>query len=79
MAASSLRHHVDRSHGIVLSQGMKVDVGGGGPEIYNMLFPRILKSLDCPVKGCPAMANPPGILRGYFIYRHYKLKVDIMQ
>ena len=34
MAASSLRHHLERAHGRVLPQVRGVDVGGGGLEVY---------------------------------------------
>ena len=51
MAASSLRHYTERSHGIVLPQVREVDVRGGGPEIYKVSLPRILKSVECPLEG----------------------------
>ena len=38
MAASSIRHHMERSHGIVLTQIREVDVGEGGPETYKVSF-----------------------------------------
>ena len=56
-----------------------VDVEGGGLEVYKVSFPWILKSVDCPVEGCPAKAKTPGRLRGDFIFRHWKLKVAILQ
>ena len=79
MAPSSLQHHTERSHGILLPQVRGVDVGGGGPEIYKVLFPRILKLVECPVEGRPERAKPPGRLRDNFMYRHWKSKVSIMQ
>ena len=45
MAASSLRHHMERSHGIVLPQVRGLDVSRGDPYIYKMSFPRIMKSV----------------------------------
>ena len=51
MAASSLQHHIERVHGILLPQVRSVDVGGGGLELYKVSFPRILKLVDCPVEG----------------------------
>ena len=79
MEESSLRYHMERSHGIVLPQIRGVEFGGGGPETYKVSFPRILKSLECPVEGCPARGNTPGSLRGHFMYQHCKLKVAIIK
>ena len=72
MAASSLRHHMERSHGIVLTRVREVDVGGGGPETYKLLFLRILKSVECLVEGCPERGKTPGRLRDNFMYLHWK-------
>ena len=54
MAASSLRHHMERAHGILFLQVRGVGVGGGGLEVYKVSFPRILKSVDFPVEVCPS-------------------------
>ena len=43
-AESSLRHHTERTHGIVLIQTRGVDVGRGEPEIYMVYFPQVLHS-----------------------------------
>ena len=43
MTESSIRHYVERSHGISLPYNRGVDVGGGGLETYKVSFPRILK------------------------------------
>ena len=51
MAASSLRHHTERAHVIVLLQVRGVDVRVGGLEVYKMSFTRIPKLVDCPVEG----------------------------
>ena len=66
--ASSLCHNMERSHGIVLTHNRGVDFGGGGQETYLVSFPRILKSVECQVKGCPARANNPRKLMEHFIY-----------
>ena len=79
MAASSLQHHMDRAHGRLLPQVRGVDVGGVGLEIYKVSFPRIIKSVDCPVEGCPAKAKTLGRLREHFMFRHWKFKVTILQ
>ena len=44
-----------------------------------MSFLRILKSVECPVEGCPARENTLGRLRENFMCQHWKLKVAIMQ
>ena len=44
-----------------------------------MLFTRIMKSVDCLVEGFSARAKTPGRMRENFMYRHWKLKVSIMQ
>ena len=36
MAASSLQHHMERSHGIVLPPVRVVDARGGGLDIYKV-------------------------------------------
>ena len=46
MAASSLRHHIDRAHVRVLPQVRGVDVGVVGLEVYKVSFIRILKLMD---------------------------------
>ena len=72
MAASFLRHHMDISHGIVLPQVRGVDVGGGGLEVYRVSFPRILKSAECPMEGCPTRSKNPGMLRENIMFQHWK-------
>ena len=79
MAASSLCHHMERSHGIALPQIRGVDVRGGGSETYKVSFPRILKLVGCPVEGCTERENTLGILMEHFMYQHSKSKVDIMR
>ena len=79
MVASSMRHHMERLHGIVLLQVREVEMRGVGADIYKVLFPRILKLVECLVEGCTARANVPGILSGDFMYRQWKSKVAIIQ
>ena len=57
MDASSLRHHMERSHGIVLPHIGGVDVVGGHPDTYKVSFPHILKSVEFPVEGFPEMGK----------------------
>ena len=50
MAASSLRHHMEISHGIVLHHTRGMNVRGGCLETYVISFLWILKLVECPVK-----------------------------
>ena len=50
MVESSLRHHMERSHGILLNHIRGVDVGGRGPETYKVSFSRVLMSVECPLE-----------------------------
>ena len=79
MTVSSLCHHMERSHRIVLTQIRGVDFGVVGTQTYRVLFPQIFNSVECPVEGCPERANTPVRLREHFVYQHCKSKVDIMQ
>ena len=53
VAASSLRHHVERSHGISLPQTRGVNVGGGGDHICGIL-PQGLENRGLPGAGMPS-------------------------
>ena len=64
MAASSLRYHMERAHDRVLPQVRGVYVGGGGLEVHNVPFTRILRSVECPVEECLAKAKIPGKAKG---------------
>ena len=70
---------MERTHCRVLTQARGVDVGGGCPEVYKVFFPRILKSVDCQVEGLESKAQTPGRLRENFMFRHWDLKVAILQ
>ena len=71
MSASSMQHHMERAHGRLLPQVRGVDVRGGGLEVYKVSFPRILKSVQCPMEGCPAKAKTLGRLREHFIFSNF--------
>ena len=79
MASSSLHHHMDIMHSIVLPQNRGLDVRGGGVEKYMVSFPRVMKSVGYLVDGCPARSNIPGRIREHFIYPHWKSKVETIQ
>ena len=51
MTVSSLCHHMERSHRIVLTQIRGVDFGVVGTQTYRVLFPQIFNSVECPVEG----------------------------
>ena len=68
MDSSSLQHHTESSHGMVLPQIMGVDVGGGGMYTYKVLMQRNLKLVECTVEVCAARANITGRLREHFMY-----------
>ena len=63
MAASSLWNHTERANGRLLPQVRGLEFGGGGLEVYKVSFTWILKSVGCPVEGCPAKEKTPGRLR----------------
>ena len=79
MAESSIFHHIEISHGIVLPQIRDVDIGGGGLQTYVVSFPQILNMVEFPVEGCPARENNLARLHENSMYRHWKLKVVIIQ
>ena len=70
---------MERSHGRLLLLVRYVDVGGGGMEVYKVLFPWILKLVDVLVQGCLAKGKIPGRLREHFMFHHFKSKVAILQ
>ena len=72
MAASFLRHHMDIFDGRVFPQVRGVDVGGGGLEVYRVSFPRIIKSVECPMEGCPTRSKNPGMLRENIMFQQWK-------
>ena len=70
MEESSLSRHMDRLHGILMPKIRGLVIGGGDLDTYKVLFLWILKSVGCPVEGCPERENTPGRLRENFIYLH---------
>ena len=74
MAASSLRQHIERSHGIVLPNIRGVDIGGGGPETYKVLFPRIFEVSGMPGRVLPRNGKHSGDIE--VIFHVLKLEVE---
>ena len=52
-----------------MTKTREVEVGGGGPATYMFYFPRALKTVDCPVPGCPEVAHSSERLREHFMYQ----------
>ena len=42
-------------------------------------FPRVLKSVRCPVPGFPAVAHSAGRMRENFMYRHLFARIAVVQ
>ena len=57
MAASSLRHHMERTHRKVVTLTRGVDIEVRGVDTYGVSFPRILTAVTCPVEGCTARSH----------------------
>ena len=76
--ASSLHHHMEISHGIIMKQTRRSDVRGGVPETYMVYLSHVLKSVVWLVDGCTVRAHNPGIIREHFMYIHQKSKVVIL-
>ena len=67
------------SHGIRLLKIRGVYLGRGGPTTYVVHFPRVLKTVDFPVQGCPEVAHSARRLRDYFVYQNFWSKVEVLQ
>ena len=42
-------------------------------------FPQVLKTVRCPVTGCPEVAHSAGRMRGNFMYRHFLDRKVVLQ
>ena len=60
MAASYLKAHMTRSHGIYAPQTRGFDEVGGGPITYMVSFPNVLQEVRCLVPRYPAVAHIAG-------------------
>ena len=79
VAASYLKAHMMRTHGICVPQMGRVDEVGGGPTTYVVSFPKVLQEVRCPVSGCPEVAHSTGRLRKHFMFCHFISKVEVVQ
>ena len=76
ISVSSLWNHMEGSHGIVLPHIRGVEVWGVGLEAYKVSFLWILKSVGCPVEGCPARGKKSGKTEGAFNISTLKVEGD---
>ena len=53
--------------------------GGGGPIKYVVSFPRVLKTVTCPVTDCPEVAHTAGRMRENFMYRHLFARIAVVK
>ena len=44
-----------------------------------LYLPWILKTVKCPVIGCPEVAHSAGQLREHFMFRHFFLWIAVVQ
>ena len=79
VAASYLKTHMARIHGICVPQTRGFDDVGGDPTTYVVSFPRVLQEVKCLVLGCPAVAHSAVRLHEHFMYRHFRSKVVVVQ
>ena len=46
---------------------------------YVVSFPLVLKTVKCPVIGCPEVARSAGRLREHFMYQHFFSQISLLQ
>ena len=79
VAASYLKTHMARIHGICVPQTRGVNGVGVGPSTYVVSFPRLLKEVKCLVPGCLEVAHSAVRLHKFFIYLHFRSKAAVFQ
>ena len=79
VVSSSLKQHMAWLHGICVPQTRGVNEVGGGPTIFVVSFPRVLKSVKCPVLGCPEVAHSAGRQQKFLMYQHFRSQVAVVQ
>ena len=55
-----IHKHIKSDQGIVIPQTQGVVIDRGGLETYVVSLPRVLKSVGCPVDGCPVRVQKTG-------------------
>ena len=79
VAASSLKHHMERLHGICVPQMRGVDERVGGSTTYVVSFTRVLKLVKCLVPGCLTVVHSGGQLQENFMYQHFWSQAAVVQ
>ena len=75
--ASSLRGHTMRQYGKSSPQTREVEIGGGGGITYVVSLPWVLKTVRCPVPGCPEIAHSAGRMREHLMYRNFFVRIAV--
>ena len=73
----SLKHHMERLHGICFPQTKGVDKGGGGGDHICGVLPQGVEFGKYPVKGFPAVAHNAGRLGEVFMYQQLWSQVAV--
>ena len=71
---------MERQHRLIDLQTQTVDEGRGVRVISTYVVPyhRVLKTVHCPVPGCPEIAHITGRLQEHFIYQNYHSRVELV-
>ena len=78
VAASYLKAHMAKIHGIFFPQTRVVDEVGGVPTTYVVSFPKVIQEVRCPVPGCPVVSHSAGRLREHFMFCHFRYRVVVV-
>ena len=57
----------------------KLGGGWGRAVTYVVSFPRVLKTVRCPVTGCLSVAHSAVRLRENFMYIHFLSRITVVQ
>jgi hypothetical protein len=80
MAYGYLSCHLRNIHGTCPLDVSPVTRGGlGTPADYEVSFPPYCKLLECPIDGCPGRADNRGHLCRYFMFKHSKDSLIIIE
>ena len=79
VAQAYLKQHMESLHVICVPQTRRFDEKGDGTNTYMVSLSPILKSVICPVPGCPAKAHCAEILWENFMFRHFWSEIVVVQ
>ena len=79
VAASYLKTHMARSHGICAPQIRVVDEVGVLPTTYVVSFLKVILEAICPLPGCPEVTHSIGRLCKHFMFHHFRSKLAVLQ